>query len=107
MTEPEGREFLPCFPEAGEAQPGRAESWLRDWSEIGGGVSIGLQGELNAYRFIYPLGPQRLQADDFAEGALLYDLENTLGLAASVRVVISTRAGQLMRQGLKGMGIEA
>ena len=106
-AEPEGRSFEAVECEGEAIAPHKAESWLRDWGVIGGGMNIGRKGELNPFRFI-PIGlSPRTSADaDYVEGALLHDLRHTPGLAMAIRAVMGAKADRMMRSALKGMGID-
>lgn len=97
-TQYDGRDFPATHGTPGEGHPFLATSWLADWGAIGGGVSIARDGSVNPWRFA------DVQQDaDFTEGALLFDLANTPGLARAVRVVIGSRAGLMIVRAMEVM----
>ena len=88
----------------GEASPQQAEKWLEDWRKIGGGITIAIDQGINPWRFI-PAGLDRLTRllADSLERELIRELDETPGLAAAVRVVISMNALSTLRDSLKKM----
>lgn len=99
-----GREFDPTLGTAGDCPPTRAQEWLADWAALGGGVSITMKDEINPWRFADTANEQ--PSDDFTEAALIFDLENTPGLARAIRIVVGSWAGLQINRALNAMGIE-
>lgn len=107
MSDSDGIDFPHRAGTPGEATPAQAERWLERWHLIGGGIAIARDRRVNPWRII-PAGltPETRALMTEMQTVLLRELDDTPGLAAAIRVVVSTAAMIMLRRGLIGMGKE-
>lgn len=85
---------IPC-PAGVVAQPPLlARAWVKAWAEIGGGVTIDLNGDLHPW--LCADRPHILAASAKAKG-LLDHLAETPGLSRAVRIVLRARMAKRKR----------
>lgn len=74
--------------------PERAVLWLEDWNAIGGGITLGKDGTVSAWR-VPPAGvtttAEQIVANE-AEAEILTDLLLEPGLLDGVRLIVQLRA---------------
>jgi hypothetical protein len=85
----------------------QAETWLAEWRDIGGGITITKEGNLDTWRWVRTEDQRdigrRAALAEIAE-RLLTALIKEPDLIGTIRVIVSTRAGQMAGHGLRGMG---
>jgi hypothetical protein len=82
------------------ASPAQAQTWIRAWQSIDGGITIGVDQTVNPWR----LTKGGADPQDHIQRLLLQELDERPGLKAAVRVIMGTEARQQADRALRAMG---